>query len=140
MDLQFAISFLSPFLYMTDMIPVLEHPWCQAFYRSYKHLKEQELVSLKNVHKILLLGHHYLGIYYLFKNLQILQRHLKNFSLTKVKLFIRSVLSIRNLAKKFSSGGFESYFFWCKIFHRNFFSDLKMPIGMLECSDLLSSI
>ena len=54
---------------MTDMIPALEHLWCQDFYRSDKHLKEQELVSLKNVHKILLLGHHYLGIYYLFENL-----------------------------------------------------------------------
>ena len=63
------MSFLAPFLYMTDMIPVLEHPWREAFYRSHKHLKEQELVSLKNVHKILLLGHHYLGIYYLFGNL-----------------------------------------------------------------------
>ena len=54
------------------MIPALEHPWCKAFYRSHKHLKGQELVSLKNVHKILLLGHHYLGIYYLFENLEIL--------------------------------------------------------------------
>ena len=27
------------------MIPALEHPWCLAFYRSHKHLKEQELVS-----------------------------------------------------------------------------------------------
>ena len=121
MDLQFSISFLSPFLYMTDMIPVLEHPWCQAFYRSHKHLKEQELVSLKNVHKILLLGHHYLGIYYLFENLQILQRHLKNFSVTKVKLFIRYVLSVRNFAKKFSSGDFESYFFGVNFFINFFF-------------------
>ena len=51
------------------MIPVLEHPWCQVFYRSHKHLKDQELVNLKNVHKTLLLGHHYLEIYYLFENL-----------------------------------------------------------------------
>ena len=54
---------------MTDMIPALEHSWYQAFYRNHKHLKEQELVSLKNIHKVLLLGHHYLGIYYLLENL-----------------------------------------------------------------------
>ena len=54
------------------MIPALEHAWCQAFYRSHKYLKEQELASLKNVRMVLLLGHHYLGIYYLFENLWIL--------------------------------------------------------------------
>ena len=54
---------------MTDMIPVLERPWCQVFYRSHTHLKDQELVNLKNVHKTLLLGHRYLEIYYLFENL-----------------------------------------------------------------------
>ena len=54
------------------MISVLEHPWCQALYRSHEHLKEQELVSLKTVHKILLLGHDDLGIYHLFKKLWIL--------------------------------------------------------------------
>ena len=51
------------------MIPALEHSWYQAFYRSHKHLKEQEPVSLKNIHKVMLLGHHYLGIYYLLENL-----------------------------------------------------------------------
>ena len=78
------------------MIPVLEQPWCQAFYRSHKHVKEQELVSLKNVHKILLLGHHYLGIYYLFENLQILYHHVKNFSITKVKMFFLLAFWLRN--------------------------------------------
>ena len=133
MGLQFAISFLSPFLYMTDIIPVLEHPWCQAFYRSHKHLREQELVSLKTVLKILLLCHHYLEIYYLFKNLQILQCHLKNFSLTKVKLFIRYVLFFKNFAKKFNSDSFGSCV-WCKVFHINFFADLKCQQG---CQNVL---
>ena len=139
MGLQFAISFLSPFLYMTDMIPVLEHPWCQAFYRSHKHLREQELVSLKNVYKILLLRHHYLQIYYLFKNLQILQCNLKNFSLTKVKLFFRYVLSIKQFAQKFSSDGFGSCVFGVKFFIE-IFCKFEMSIGLLECSGLLSSM
>ena len=74
---------------MADMIPVLEHPWCQVFYRSHKHLKDQELVNLKNVHNILLIGHHYLEI--------------RN-------------LSIRNFANKFSSGSFGSCLFGIKFF------------------------
>ena len=74
---------------MTDMIPVLEHPWCQVFYRSHKHLKDQELVNLKNVHNILLIGHHYLEI--------------RN-------------LSIRNFANKFSTGSFGSCLFGIKFF------------------------
>ena len=139
MGLQFAISFLSPFLYMTDMIPVLEHPWYQAFYRSHKHLREQEIVSLKNIYKILLLRHHYLDIYQLFKNLQILQCNLKNFSLTKVKLFFRYVLSIKQFAQKFSSDGFGSCVFGVKFFIE-IFCKFEISVGLLECSDLLSSI
>ena len=38
-----------------------------------------------------------------------------------MKLFIKYVLSIRNLAEKFSSGGFESYFFGVKFFIEFFF-------------------
>ena len=51
------------------MVPILEQPWCQVFYRSHTHLKEKMLVNFKNVHKVLLLGHHYLEFYYLFENL-----------------------------------------------------------------------
>ena len=39
------------------MIPALEHTWRQVFFRSHKHLKDQELVNLENVHKILLVGY-----------------------------------------------------------------------------------
>ena len=46
------------------MIPVLEHPWCQAFYRIHKHFKEQGLVNFKNVQI-----NRYLEIYYLLENL-----------------------------------------------------------------------
>ena len=46
--------FLSPFLYMTEMIPILEvTPTVQSYYpRSHKHLKGQELVHRKRVYKI----------------------------------------------------------------------------------------
>ena len=40
MGLQFVIYFLSTFLQMTDMIPGVELPWYQVFYRSHKHLKD----------------------------------------------------------------------------------------------------
>ena len=57
MSLQFSIPSLSPFLYMADMIPVLEVTnfpklqsrsnklWCQTFPRSHKHLKGQDPAS-----------------------------------------------------------------------------------------------
>ena len=42
----------------------------QSFPRSsHKNLKGQELVHLKSVYKILLWGHRYLEIYYMFQNL-----------------------------------------------------------------------
>ena len=56
---------------------------------------------MKNVHKILLIGHYYLEICYLFENLW---SHPENFSLKKVKLFIRLFLSIRKLSCVFSKG------------------------------------
>ena len=71
------------------MIPVLEHPWCQVFCRSHKHLKYQELFNLKNVRNNLLIGHHYLEI--------------RN-------------LSIWNFANKFGSGSFGSCLFGAKFF------------------------
>ena len=133
MNLQIGRYFLSPFLCNTDMILVLEHPWCQVFYRSHKHLKDKELVNLKNVHKILQIGHHYLEIYYLFENLYILWPHLENFSLKKMKLFIKYFLSIRNFANKFSSGSFRSCLFRIK-----FFKEIFLQIG--ECQQVSQNV
>ena len=65
--------------------------------------------------------------------------HLENFSLTKVKLFIRYFLSIRSFAKKLSSGSFGSYLLGIKFF-LIFFADYRMPVGLLELFDLLSLI
>ena len=74
---------------MADVIPVLEHPWYQVFYRIHRHLKDQELINLKNAYNILLIGHHYLEI--------------RN-------------LSIRSFANKFSSGSFGRCLFGRKFF------------------------
>ena len=55
---------------MTEMAIVLElTPFFQAFPRIYKHPKGYEIVNLKNVYKILLPSHHYLGNFYLFQSL-----------------------------------------------------------------------
>ena len=81
---------------MTDIFPVREGLWSQVFYRSHKHPKDQELLNLKNVYKILLIGHRYVEI--------------RN-------------LSIRNFANKFSSASFGSCFsgikFFIEIFWQN---------------------
>ena len=66
--------------------------------------------------------------------------HLKNFSLTKMKLFFRDIFSIKNFAKKFNSGSFGSCLFAVKFFTIFFFSDLRMLVGFLECFHLLSLI
>ena len=63
----------------------------------------------------------------------------KDISASKnIKVFIRYFLSVRNFAKKFSSSSCGS-FLGVELFII-FFSDLRMPLVLTECFDLLSSV
>ena len=59
------------------------------------------------------------------------------FSLTKIKVFIRYFLYVRNFASSFSSSSYGSSL---GVRFRKFFADLRMALGLLEYFDLLSSV
>ena len=52
-----------------------------------------------------------------------------------IKVFMKYFLSVRNFANKFSSSSRGS--FWCGVFHRIFFLDLRMCLELLEYFDYI---